>query len=202
MMKFRQLSGNEAVAEKQIAKIGTLIYDTDPYIFPCVCEKKNADLLGKLCLTGEDPVFSLRNCFVAEEDGEIRGLILWHPGPVLWDPAPLQKQAEAENKPLSPLLRLVETEYFAEYRNVAPDRISVMNVCVEERVRGRGIGKRMLEAFLSRYPGKPVELFVLAENSIAIALYSKLGFEIETDDLPAFTPDHNAAIRSKKMIRV
>lgn len=202
MMKYRQLSESNSLAENQIAQIGTLIHDTDPYIFPCVCSTEDAELLGKLCVTGEDTIFSFRNCFVAEENGEIFGLILWHLGPVCWDPVPLQKLAEAENRTLSPLLSLAQKEYFAEYQAVAPDMISVMNVCVDASNRGRGIGTRMLEAFLSEHPGKPMELFVLAENSTAIALYSKLGFVIETDDLPAFTPDHNYTIRSKKMIRL
>lgn len=201
-MEYRQLSVHELLTEKQLVQIGNLIYDTDPYIFPCICKKEDAGLLGKLCVSDADAIFSLRNCFVAEENREICGLILWHMGPVYWDSVPLQTLAAAENRMLSPLLSLVQKEYFAEYQDVAPNLIGIMNVCVDGSTRCRGIGTKMLEAFLSEHPGQPMELFVLSDNSAAISLYSKLGFVIEKDDLPAFTPDLNRAVRSKKMIRI
>lgn len=200
-MNYRQLLATDVITSEQARQIGHLLHNTDPFIFPCICKEESADLLGSLCQTGEDTVFALKNLFVGEESGKIFALLLWTKGPVRWDSKPLKKLSEKENKNLSPLLNMVQMDYFSEYQNVPPSVISIMNVCVEEGYRNRGIGTEMMNAFLDQHPNETIELFVLSDNSAALSVYSKLGFVIAEDNLTAFTPDKNPAIQSKKMVR-
>ena len=151
-MNYRQLLEHDELTKNQTTQIGQLLHNTDPFIFQCICKEENADLLGSLCQSGEDAVFALKNLFVGEESGKICALLLWAKGPVRWDSKPLKKLSEKENKPLSPLLNMVQMDYFSEYQNVPPSVISIMNVCVEKDCRNRGIGTEMMKAFLDQHP--------------------------------------------------
>ena len=53
-----------------------------------------------------------------------------------------------------------------------------ITVCVDAEVRGRGIGTEMLKAFITRHKSESMELVTLTENTIAIDLYKRNGFEI------------------------
>lgn len=201
MMEFRQLLTKEELTEEQINKIGHLLFETDPFIFPCICAIEDCSLLGKLCTTGEDPIFALRNCFIAEEDGMIHGLILWHEGPAYWNPAPLVQLARQEEICLSPNVHLVWEGYFREYETVPPGVISIMNVCVDPTSRNCGIGTNLVRAFIDQHISQGMELYVLSDNDVAIQLYRNVGFVVDKDDLPAFTSNKDQSIRCKKMIR-
>ena len=201
MMEFRQLLTKEELTEVQINKIGHLLFETDPFIFPGMCAIEDCSLLGKLCTTGEDPIFALHNCFIAEEDGRILGLILWHEGPVYWNPAPLVQLARQEEIRLSPNINLVWNNYFREYETVPSGVISIMNVCVDPTSRNCGIGTNLLRAFIAQHINQSMELYVLSDNDVAIQLYCNAGFIVDKDDLSAFTPNNDQSVRCKKMIR-
>lgn len=202
-MDLRQLTQKDLISPKNITQLGTLLYDTDPYISPCLCTRADAHLLGQLCVSGLDPLFALSNCFVAiEAQDDIVGLILWHQGPLpFWEPAPLRKMAAAAGITLSPQLDLAAVEYFSSYAHTPPDEIAIINVCVEESQRGHGVGKELLSRFLALHGEKTCELFVLADNEPAISLYLQHGFSIK-ETQPAFAPNSSTPVLSHKMLRI
>lgn len=56
----------------------------------------------------------------------------------------------------------------------------VLNVCVAEAWRGRGIGRRLMESLLERVRNAGMELAFLEvrpSNRVAIALYESMGFD-------------------------
>ncbi|HLC45707.1 MAG TPA: GNAT family N-acetyltransferase, partial [archaeon] len=65
---------------------------------------------------------------------------------------------------------------------IAPDEsIRLQGLAVEKELRGRGIGKRLVEHGLREMKAlnaKRVELYVREANFAAVGLYKKLGFSI------------------------
>ena len=67
------------------------------------------------------------------------------------------------------------------YRNIVGD-VDITNVQVKEAYRGRGIGKRLMEAAMEKAAaigGERFTLEVRESNKAAIALYRSLGFNEE-----------------------
>lgn len=59
------------------------------------------------------------------------------------------------------------------------DRYEIWSLRVDSRWHNRGIGTKMLTEFLQQFAhDKPLFLYVVKENAIAIRLYEKVGFVI------------------------
>ena len=72
---------------------------------------------------------------------------------------------------------MLKAGYFDTYKQMPSEMVSMINICVSESLRGKSIGKKMMEAFFQQVSG-PYELVVLKENPAAIHLYKKMGFSI------------------------
>ncbi len=125
-------------------------------------------------------MFCRDNLFVAESEEHIIGLVLWHQGPMLWD-SDIYRSCGGDSDHIED----VESQYFASYQNVPPSTVSLLNICISRDVRGQGIGGKMLDAFLCLNNG-PFELYVLADNPVAIKMYQTKGFRI-TDQIDGFS---------------
>lgn len=156
-----------------------LIYDTDPYIYPAMFASRE-DALRVLpeMIRGGDRMFRPENLFVAASGEAVTGIVLWHRGSLRWDEA-VYRACGGD----SPWIGEVRDRYFSSYASVPPGTVSLLNVCTS--VRGRGMGGRMLDAFLRAVPG-PYELYVLADNAAAIRLYERKGFTV-TERLQGFS---------------
>jgi ribosomal-protein-alanine N-acetyltransferase len=62
----------------------------------------------------------------------------------------------------------------------AADEAEILSIAVDESMRGRGLGRRLLQRNLQRLAGlgvRAVFLEVGGENAAALALYERMGFE-------------------------
>jgi len=188
-IKCRQL-GLDDLKRMQRERVGSpnyeilagLVYDTDPYIYPAMFgSRQNAlAVLPDLIQGNEDTMFRCENIFVAEIDGRIMGLILWHRGPLDWSSDALRRVAAAKGIGLPESLKKVEAEYVGGYgADRKTNQISILNVCVCGQYRGLGVGKTMLKAFIDSHEKNAFfTLCVLEENEKAIRLYKAAGFEV------------------------
>ena len=157
----------------QLEAAAGLIWDTDPYIYPAMFSSR-AEAVGiipRMFLAG-DAMFRPEHLFAAESGGEVIGIILWTRGPLKWTPEIYRRCGGS-----SPHIERVRRGYFDSYRDIAPDMISLINVCVKDGARGKGVGGAMLDRFIGEHD-RPMELYVLADNDPAIRLYSSRGFGI------------------------
>lgn len=178
-MVYRNLCECERIGDHNLIRIAEMIYNTDPYIYPCLfrCKEDALRLLPKVILRGDDQMFRLSNFYIAEDHGITVGMILWHKGPLNWDARPLCETAAAEGISLSPHLPLVQKQYFEAYKEVPLNTISLVNVSVSPQCQRRGIGTRLLKSFVSEHMGEKMELYVLADNTPARKMYQSIGFQ-------------------------
>lgn len=181
--------------DEQLKDIAGLIYDTDPYIYPAMFEsRENAQVVIPKMIKAGDSMFRPESLFLAMEKDEVIGLILWIKGALKWDRTIYDRSGGN-----SPYIDRVCQEYFASYSETPENIISIINVCVKEKTRGKGIGSRMMDSFLESTQG-PYELFVLADNPAAVKLYEKKGFRI-VETRQGFSLESNE-LPCHRMIRI
>lgn len=157
-----------------------LIYDTDPYIYPAAfgSRRRATSVLPKLMR--EDCVFHVSNIRIAELNGEIVGIAL-------------VVDAASHTAP-PPLGRGCNRKGFADarerYFSAISDAVSSINnsahlacLCVKQGHRGERIGEILLKRVIQECQERglsAITLDVLAENSVAVRLYEKYGFQQES----------------------
>ena len=126
---FRQLRPNEILDPNGIAQIADLVFDTDPYIYPCLFGDSEicAGILESTIRAGTDAMFKLENFFVAEESNRVIGLVLWEKGPLLWDSNTIELAFEELHLPLPEGFEKVCQEYFASYAATPSDQANRMS---------------------------------------------------------------------------
>lgn len=90
-----------------------------------------------------------------QQNGEMRG----------WQLKPSDRLSQNQYKAISTLI--YETDPYI--------------ICVDKRMRGQGIGRKMMTAFMEEHSAEPMELCVLADNPGAICLYENMGFRIANE---------------------
>lgn len=172
-----------SLSSLQLSQIAELIYDTDPYIYPALFSSKDQAvcILSRL-FCANDSMFCPENLFICLNEKRVIGIILWHQGPLFWNPEPLCSVCDELNIMELPYLNQVKQSYFDSYANTPENTSAIINVCVAEPMRGKGIGQRMLEAFLAHPQQSALchRLVVLTNNDRAVHLYKKFGFHIES----------------------
>lgn len=178
ILTFEQLFEDSVLDEKDLLTIARLIYDTDSYIYPAMCSAAEAEkIIPYLLSAGTDSMFCKQNLFVARLNNNVVGVILWHYGPLVWKQKAFIETCNSQSIQIAPTFEQVAREYLSTYDQPTAD-ISIINVCVEASVRGKGVGTEMLKAFIGRHKSESMELVTLTENTIAIDLYKRSGFEI------------------------
>ena len=190
-VKFRQLYVDEQLDSTNLRKISELVYETDPYIYPSLFRSKEDAILvlSRLFNSKKDMMFTTQNCFVAECNGRIVGIILWYEGSLLWDSCHLRDVANSSKVCLSEYFTMAEEQYFRSYSQVPKGTISLINICISAEQRNRKIGTKMLSAFLTEHKDTNMELYVLADNLIACKAYEKNGFRV-TEKKQGFSVDN------------
>ena len=197
-VQFRQLGKQDALRAQQLRDVSDLIYTTDDYIYPAMfSEKKDALLMIPEMFRMRDEMFRTEHLFAAFIGDRIAALILWKRGAMSWTSAVYENAAQRLGIVPSQYLDRVKTEYFASYSETGADTVAIINVSVSAQLRGAGLGRRMLSAFLRKTEDlcSQYELFVLADNQPAYKLYTGAGFQvtetlqgfsIESRDLPCY----------------
>jgi ribosomal protein S18 acetylase RimI-like enzyme len=123
--------------------------------------------IGERRYQRENEAFSYRHCLVVEQAGEIIALV--HAFPI----APADASA-ASSEPGDPVL-----QPYAELE--APGTLYISAMAVRPAYRGRGIGRRLLEAARQRARALGLErlsLLCFAANTGALRLYEREGFSV------------------------
>lgn len=185
-----QLKDGQPISKHELAQLSTLIYETDPFIYPALFSSREQAIraLPSVFQHGGDAMFSLNNCFVGRLNGDLISLILWFRGSLTWDDTVLYTELNRDIEPVATGWQQAKDEYFSSYQDNSSAIISVINVCVAEKMRGRGIGNAMLHAFILEHPKDNMELMVLASNPAALRVYTQNGFS-ETRRLDGFSLD-------------
>ena len=187
-MSGRQLTSEDSLTSAQYRDIAFLIYETDPFIYPALFFSEGGDspeqnairILSESIQRNDDRMFCKDNLYVFGTADCIAGMILWHEGALNWKPDSLMKIAASLSVHLSERnVQKVREEYFEKYDEANETRtLSLINLCVRDIFRGKGVGSSMLEGFLADHRQQTAELCVLSANRKAIQLYQNHGFEI------------------------
>lgn len=190
-VKFKKLEF-EDMTKENLNVISKLIYQTDPYIYPALFanEENAVSLLTAIIPLDVDEMFSWRNIYVAMMEKKVVALILWKKGYMRWDKNFFLQLAKKQGVELPETFSLVYEKYFATYEDKQLEGVtSLINVCVDKKVRLNGIAKNMLNSFLHiDQKGQKYELFCLQDNEIAMKLYVNRGFR-KIKRQKAFTVD-------------
>ena len=126
--------------------------------------------IGAQIYRGEQGDYSYRNCVIAEQAGEVAGMLLSFPMP----------PPDPHNRPQAPPFD--GSDVFATYKYLeAPDTWYVCGVALYPQHRGRGIGRRLM-GLAHRQAGQRgydrVSLVAFAKNEVAVRLYQRLGYRV------------------------
>ena len=192
MTVLRQLSGDQSLSDSNISRISELIYDTDPYIYPCLLGNREGAclVLNDLLMSGDDAMFNLDNICVAEASDTIVGILLWEQGPLIWNPEPMLRSFSKNHVSIPPYFDKVCNEYFGSYTDTPENVINLLNLCIAPAYRKRGIASGLLSFLIGAHPECIMRLHVLKDNPAAIKLYAKTGFE-HTDTIDGFSSSDN-----------
>jgi ribosomal protein S18 acetylase RimI-like enzyme len=172
----------KAKLEDDISAIAKYIYLTDPYIYPTICkspqEKEWVELIRQ-CYQQDDNLFSWHNIYVALMDGEIIGICCIIPCGIHLK---FNEDLELNSEGSLHMAKAVDG-YFAPLleESAGLSGYNVVNLCIDKNLRGRGLGRGLLQYCLSDRERKLVYLDVIADNFSAISLYKSLEFKIEKE---------------------
>ena len=177
----------KACATDDVACIAKYLHLTDPYIYPVVCKDPTAPewiaLVGA-CLAAKNNFYSLEHLSVALADGKIIGVACVVPcGKKLSFSAGLTLPDAIKAG-----VACVEAGYFGPLaeENAGYAGYNLINICVDEAYRGRGIGRAFMAHLVSLYGGEDLHLDVVAHNAAAIRTYEACGFSA-TDQYLGFS---------------
>ena len=175
MKPFNEITYRQATFYDSIADIAKLIYLTDPYIYPSAFssydDKKWIDLVNR-CLLDEKNFYFVDNLYVAEKNGKILALI------VAVKNGKSYRFLPDSYEPSSPVQRMVEGYYSPLSKEILEsiDGSTVVNFCTDISHQNKGIGKNLLKYYLTLENVSPTYLDVISDNTVAVNLYEKLGF--------------------------
>lgn len=162
----------------QLEQVAELLWLTDPYIYPALMTLEAAkQVLPTLFWSSRDAMFNFNNLRVAMVNDEVVGVALYCTGPLCWKSDYLKQTASIMGINLSDSFDLAESQYFESYNNVNSSTTSLINLCVSSKWKGMGIGKKIMDAFITEHTGD-IELYVLKESVPAIQLYLRCGYEL------------------------
>jgi ribosomal protein S18 acetylase RimI-like enzyme len=162
-----------------------LIYETDEYIYPSMCNH-DYNLFEKIMqkILFIDNVFSYKNIIIASENEKIVGLLLYFDKDEKL-PEVIDQYVQL-NKGQSVNFDNVIKEYFGQLLSrMNRDSVYINNLCVDKKNRRRGIAAKLIHFLLEYFPNKKIVLDCLEENIEAVNFYNKLDFKI-TGCFPGF----------------
>ena len=166
-----------------LSRAANLIYQVDPYICPDFFgDSERAEKIGPVIFGEEGGLFDPNRTIVAEENGELLGILVYADNTVKpWNTEEIKQKVAATGVEIPEHFDRANKNYMEavveDARNL-PDGVAEVEWCATDAsARGKGIASKMFEKFLS-LPYEEQHLTVLADNPPAINLYKKHGFEI------------------------
>lgn len=185
------------------AQIASCIYLTDPYIYPAAFgyDKIQAIKAISKLMHIEEGLFSKNRILLALIGKEICGTLLFNSGGAKWDTGASIEYVKEYIPCLDNFRRVADTYFAHEAALQIQNGVEVIACCVKPEFRNMGVGRHMLEHLMHEYPKHTLELDVLADNSAAIRLYHKCGFEI-VDKCKGFCLDEEKRPECYRMVKV
>jgi ribosomal protein S18 acetylase RimI-like enzyme len=177
---------DKGLSDRQLQEIAGLIYDTDPYIYPAMFkDRKEAEIVLPRMIRSGDRIFRTEHMFIAVDEKEVIGVLLWKRGPVSWNTAVYEK-CGGNGEHIARVVR----EYFNLFAETKDNTATMVRIGVREDMRRNHIGSLLMETFMQEEAG-PYELYVLINNTEAVRFFEKDGFRIR-ETRPGFSLDYSA----------
>lgn len=152
------------------------------HIYPRICaspsDREWIDLID-ICSKEVNNIFNISNFFVVLCKENIIGISCTVPCAsrlTFLENIPISKSLSQNIAPVvkgyfEPLIE--ETASYTGY--------NIVNVCIDEKYRGKGIGKLLMSHCVDEYGAENIHLDVISSNNAAVALYKKFGFKIQNE---------------------
>lgn len=163
-----------------IERVAKLIYETDGVVFPILFGKKEKGIkkISKL-IKMENNSFSYNNIFCyLNEKGEIEGVLIAYKNKGLKEEVDF-KNAFSTIELVKFCIKALIVEPIIQLETSSD--LYIQNICVNEENRGRGIGSKLIDYYISFAENSDfasVCLDVASKNKNAISLYERKGFKI------------------------
>ena len=197
MVNVRYLTPND-----NLEKAADLIFQVDPYICPDFFgDAERARKFGKILFTDDGGLFDFNHTFVAEEDGELLGILIYADNKITsWDCAAMKSKVESLDIEMPERFDEANKNYMEVVVNAAKeldDGVLEVEWCATDlNARGKGVAQAIFKAFLD-LPCQEQHLTVLADNPPAIHVYEKMGFRIVSTQ----TGYPDESVKTHNMIR-
>ena len=172
-----------------LEQVARLIYYTDDYIFPYLYRGK-IDVAAKVIsnMIRRNTIYNYKNILVALDGERIVGIVVSQKTPITMDLNVMCGCFVDAGVVVDDSFAKVYNEYYKLLEN-EPEGVYIANVCVDKLYRGMGIAQRMLKTLLTQ--DETYYLETVKANVGALALYQKLGFEIQYEyggftDVPCY----------------
>lgn len=192
----------KATENDNFFRIASCLYLTDPYIYPAAFgnDRDRAARAISVLMSIENCLLSYKNMLVALADDEICGVLLFTKGDSNWELNEYVDRIHTMIPSIDNFIYVSDT-YFSVAANTPPDaEVEVIACCVKPSFRNMGIGEKLIHGIFYLYPDCPMSLDVLANNTAAIRLYQKCGFEI-TESFRGFSMEESSRPDCYRMVK-
>jgi len=158
--------------------IAYLIYHTDPFIYSDLFgDYESAERVIMRLLDTEKSIFHRNNYYVAISNEDIAGIAAFY-NKVEWDSWSVEEAFYLESVKI-PESFSAASEYFDfTFNHAMKFGVNACNIIVAEKCRRHGVASFLLDNLIKISGKMDLELNVLANNTPAIELYKKHGFEV------------------------
>ena len=168
----------EKPSPKDFPRIGELIYQVDPFIYPPLFGSPEVarETMPALMAIPNSP-FAVSHILVARLDNEIAGVSVCYLEPFASTPN-LSRFYESGLPVPTSCKDVCERYLIPMCAEVGPAEAYLACIATDKQYRNRGVATALIKAIFDIAGGKSVSLDVLKDNAAAISLYEGLGFRI------------------------
>lgn len=179
-LTFKRCLSVSSLSRENLRTLLSLIYETDPYIYPGITENQEVFAGIFTQLLQQDGPFSLGNFELAFLGGRLVGMAL-----LFTDRTP-DFHEEVTGTEGTSFVLVRDTVFSPIIKKPIPsDVVYINNLCVAPAFRNAQVAHRLLQHLIASYPTKKLELLCLRDNPAALRLYEDCGFR-KTQDVVGF----------------
>lgn len=166
--------------DDDLSAVARLIYNADPYIYRDLLGKEDRanEILSSL-LKKEEGTFSYKYTHILEYNNKIVGTAALYSAMLTLNKDDVRSAVLAVSKEVSNEFDTV-TRHLSFKRKDVVVRLKISRFCIDTQYRNRGFGSKLMGHLCDAAGCNDIELTVLEENELAIKLYKKFGFKIES----------------------